>query len=202
MTKSEVLLGRLIEERLTPGANLEEIDRRIRSLFEEEWCVVYTDMAGFSRHSPEEGIINYLTLVHEMKRMTRPILEASNGLIVKVVADTFLALFRRPPDALNALIQVNRRLAAYNDGRPRQQQIEICSGMGFGRLLKVGDEDVYGLEVNFAARLAQDLAQPFEILMTDSAHAALLHSPGVRFEQREVHVPFSVFRAHYELPAH
>ena len=46
---SEDRLEKLIQARLRPGADKEAIDRRIWDLFGEEWCVMFTDLSGFSR---------------------------------------------------------------------------------------------------------------------------------------------------------
>lgn len=199
MTKAEVLLSRLIEERLTPGADLAAIDQRIRAEFEEEWCVVFTNMSTSWAPGPASAIINYLCLVHEMKRMTRPIIEAGHGTVLKVIADRFVAIFRRPHDALGCLLQVNRRLASYNEGRPTDGRIAIGAGLGFGKVLKVGTDDVFGAEASHAARLGGELARPYEILVTDAARAALLHAPGVDFQPLETLEGFSGFRAVYDL---
>ncbi len=46
---SEDRLQKLMTERLQAGADREAIDRRIWDLFGEEWCVMATDLSGFSR---------------------------------------------------------------------------------------------------------------------------------------------------------
>lgn len=199
MTQSEMLLGRLIEERLTPGANVSEVDDRIRSFFEEEWCVVFTDLAGFSRHSAEHGIVPFLCLVHEFKRIARPVLESHGGFILKVIADSLLVVFRRAPDALEAVIELQQALAAYRTGKPTHEHIEMGAGIGFGKVLKIGDDDVFGVEVNYAARLGEDEAKPWEILVTDDARAAVLHTPGVSFEPLEGERAFTAWRVCYPL---
>jgi len=45
---SEDRLQKLMTERLQPDADREAVDRRIWDLFGEEWCVMATDLAGFS----------------------------------------------------------------------------------------------------------------------------------------------------------
>jgi len=49
---SPVRLWHLIEERLKPGADREQVDQRIWDLFGERWAVMFTDLAGFE---PYEG---------------------------------------------------------------------------------------------------------------------------------------------------
>jgi class 3 adenylate cyclase len=198
MTKSEILLGRLLEERLTPNADLADVDRRIRDLFEEEWAVAVTDMAGSSRHVADHGAIPLLCKLHEFKRVARPIFEQAGGLVVKTEDDSFLVLFRRPPDALGCLVRLQRALAHYNATRAEESRLEMGAGLGFGKVLKIGDTDVYGVESDFASRLGEELAGPSEILVTDAARAALMHSPGVRFQKLDRGASFDAFEVVYD----
>ncbi|MBI3918841.1 MAG: adenylate/guanylate cyclase domain-containing protein, partial [Betaproteobacteria bacterium] len=41
---SQDRLERLIQQRLQPGANTDEVDKHIWDLFGEEWAVMYTDL--------------------------------------------------------------------------------------------------------------------------------------------------------------
>ena len=59
---SEDRLEKLIQKRLKPDANKELIDKRIWDLFGEVWCVMFTDLAGFSRKVATYGIIHFLPL--------------------------------------------------------------------------------------------------------------------------------------------
>jgi hypothetical protein len=199
MTKEEVLLGRLMEERLTPGADRTSIDERIRTAFEEEWCVVHTNMTSPWTPGPASATMHYLCRVHEMKRMTRPIIEASRGIILNVIADRFVAVFRQPHDALSGLLQVNRRLASYNEERVADDRIAIGAGMGFGKVLRIGRDDVFGAEASHAFRLGGELARPFEILVSDAARASLLHTPGVSFRPLEREPVQQAFLVEYDL---
>jgi len=61
---SQDRLEKLIEARLQPGADKEAIDRRIWDLFGEEWAIMYTDLAGFSRQVAEFGIIHFLQTIY------------------------------------------------------------------------------------------------------------------------------------------
>ena len=60
---SEDRLEKLIEERLKPGADKDMIDQRIWDLFGEEWCVMFTDLSGFSRGVARFGIIHFLQTI-------------------------------------------------------------------------------------------------------------------------------------------
>jgi len=176
---SEARLWRLIEERTKPGADLEQIDRRIWDLFGEEWAVMFTDLAGFSRQVERFGIIYFLQIIHEHKKLLLPVVESQDGLLVKQEGDSLLILFRRPERAVACAQEMQRACARYNERRRPEEQILLCVGIGFGRVLRIGDSDVWGKEVNGASKLGEDTAKAGEILVTESVRNAV-EQAGVR----------------------
>jgi class 3 adenylate cyclase len=169
MSKALGALRQLIEERLKPGADTGAIDRRIQSMFSERWCVVFTDMAGFSRRARRDGIISFLVLMHLLDRIARPIVREHGGFVLKTIADSLMVLFRDPKDALAACVELQEAIHRYNDTAPEADHIYVGCGIGYGECLKLGDEEIYGPEVNFAAKLGEDLAGPYEIFVTPDA---------------------------------
>ncbi|MCC6274988.1 MAG: adenylate/guanylate cyclase domain-containing protein, partial [Leptospiraceae bacterium] len=67
-----------------------------------------------------------------------------------------------------ASIAMHRILKDYNKDKPDEEKVLLCVGLGFGRVLRIGDADVYGSEVNAASKLGEDTAKAWEILVTDS----------------------------------
>src|SRR5688572_6890163 len=173
---SEARLWRLIEERTKAGADVEAIDRRIWDLFGEEWAVMFTDLVGFSRQVERFGIIHFLQVIHEHLKLVLPILDRHDGLLVKQEGDSLLILFRRPERAVACALQMQRACALYNERRKPEEQIGLCVGVGFGPVLRIGDTDVWGKEVNGASKLGEDRAQANEILVTEAVKAALAES--------------------------
>jgi class 3 adenylate cyclase len=170
---SETRLWSLIEQRTKPGADQAEIDRRIWDLFGEEWAIMFTDLSGFSRQVAAFGIIHFLQVIFEHKRLLLPIVQAHDGILIKIEADSFLIIFKRPESALRCAIAMQRACEVHNLGRAAEEQILLCVGIGHGRILRVGDVDVYGHEVNAASKLGEDTAKEREILVTQGARAAL-----------------------------
>src|SRR5512137_2595103 len=91
---SEGRLERLIAARTKRGADKAAIDARIWDLFGERWCVMFTDLSGFSRNVAEFGIIHFLQTIYEAERILVPIIEAHDGILLKVEGDSFLVIFR------------------------------------------------------------------------------------------------------------
>lgn len=189
---SEGRLWSLIEERSQPGADKAALDRRIFDLFGERWCVMFTDLSGFSRQVDEFGIIHFLQVIHEHHKLLLPVVEAHDGLLVKVEGDSLLLLFRRPERAIECAIKMQEACELYSEGRPPEEQILLCLGIGYGDVLRVGDTDVWGREVNAASKLGEDTARAGEILVTRAAREAAdevcprsYEDVGFRFSQDE-----------------
>lgn len=170
---SEERLWRMIEERAKSDSNVEEIDRRIWDLFGEEWAVMFTDLSGFSRNVEEFGILHFLQVIYEHRKLLTPVVETHDGLLVKFEGDSMLLLFRHAVGALRCAIAMQRACGQVNQRRKPEEQIMLCVGIGFGRVLRVGDDDVWGREVNAASKLGEDTARSGEILLTESARGAL-----------------------------
>jgi adenylate cyclase len=196
---SEARLWRMIEDRLRPGADLEDIDRRIWDLFGETWAVMYTDLAGFSRQVAKFGIIHFLQIIHEQKRLLLPIVASHDGILIKVEADSFLILFKRPERALACAVAMQKTCQNQNLRRTPEEQVLLCVGLGYGRVLRIGDIDVFGAEVNAASKLGEDIAKKDEILMTGAVREAVGEVPGLRFKEFEANVPGAEtsFQVHY-----
>ena len=183
---SAVRLWSLIAERTRVGADTVAIDQRIWDLFGQEWAIMFTDLAGFSRQVAKFGIIHFLQIIFEQKQLLLPIVEAHDGILIKVEADSFLILFRKPARAVDCAIDMQRACQAANARRSAEVQMILCVGIGYGKLLKIGDEDVFGHEVNLASKLGEDTAEGNEILVTPAARAAAGELPGARWEERAV----------------
>jgi len=70
MHASEDRLEKLIEERTKASEEKKkEIDQRIWDLFGEDWSILFTDLSGFSRKVAEFGIIHFLQVIHESKKL-------------------------------------------------------------------------------------------------------------------------------------
>jgi class 3 adenylate cyclase len=186
---SPARLWSLVEERTRPGADKEAIDRRIDDLFGEEWAVMSTDLAGFSRNVEEFGIIHFLQVIHEQRKLLLPIVASHDGILIKEEADSFLALFRRAETALDCALDMQRACREVNERRLPEERILLCVGLGYGRILRIGDTDVFGAEVNAASKLGEDTAKAYEILVTGAMREAVRRVAGVSFEPLDVAVP-------------
>jgi class 3 adenylate cyclase len=188
---SPARLWALIDERARPGSDKERIDRRIWDLFGETWAVMYTDLAGFSRSVARFGITHFLQVIREHARLLLPVVAAHDGILIKEEADSLLVLFRRAEVAVSCAVAMQRAASEYDGGRRPEEQVLLCVGIGCGPILRIGDSDVFGKEVNAASKLGEDLAKSGEILLTQEARSAAGDAEGLRYEDIEAEVPGS-----------
>jgi class 3 adenylate cyclase len=172
LSASEDRIEKLIAERLRPGADKAEIDARIWDLFGEEWAVMFTDLAGFSSGVASFGIIHFLQVIYESQRLLIPCIDAHDGILLKVEGDSLLVIFRNVAKALDCASDMQRACRDYSATRDAAEQVRLCVGLGFGRVLRIGDRDVYGAQVNAAAKLGEDIARAGDILVTEAVRGA------------------------------
>ena len=168
----QVLVDMLEDLRENPWRG-DEIAEQIEKTFGEDTAIWVLDMSGFSRTVQERGIVLYLLMIHKMRRLALPVVEANRGVLVKMEADNLLCLFPTVQDALHTSHDVFQRLAAANEILPSYSQLYAAMGIGYGHILHITDEDVFGDEINLTHKLGEDLASSGEVLLTAAAHAQL-----------------------------
>ncbi|MBP7264243.1 MAG: adenylate/guanylate cyclase domain-containing protein [Spirochaetia bacterium] len=179
---SEERITRLIEERLEADDEARErIDRRIWDLFGEEWAIVFTDLSGFSRNVEAFGIIHFLQTIYESERILVPVIDEHDGILLKMEGDSMLIIFRNPQKALRAAARMQAACVEYNRDRTDEEKVLLCVGVGYGKVLRIGDADVYGREVNSASKLGEDTAGSGDILVTQAVVDAVKADGGFSF---------------------
>jgi class 3 adenylate cyclase len=167
------LLRQLLSERNQESERAAEIDDQIRREFERTVAVLVLDMVGFSRLSTKHRIIHFLSMIARMDLAARPAIEGNGGRVVKQEADNLFAVFETPVMALEAALDIFRSFEAINGVTPSESDIFGSIGIGYGPTLLIGEEDLFGCEVNTASKLGEDLAGSSEIILSSAAHEAI-----------------------------
>lgn len=199
MKKARETLIELIEQRLVPGANIQAIDEKIWAMFGEDWTILCSDMSGFTQRTDEFGIVHFLTLIHEMQKLLTPIILSHNGFLLKTEADNLFAIFRDPVQAVRASIAMHQATYFYNKDKTSDFQIKVCIGIGYGKVIKIADEDCFGKEVNYAFKLGEDIAEAEETLITPDTYQAIKGSlPMLKFTSIE-NISTGLIKHYYRL---
>lgn len=166
-------LERLLQRRNEYPDQAEQIDAEIFATFAETHAVWVLDMSGFSRLSLRYSIIHFLAMVHQLRAIAVPIIQQQQGHLVKQDADNLFAIFPTVDLAVDAAIATLNTLAAVNTALPDARDLYASIGIGYGEMLMLEDGDLYGNELNLAAKLGEDLARAGEILVTETAFRQL-----------------------------
>jgi len=159
-----------------------EIDSRIHDEFCKAVAIMVIDSCGFSRSVRQHGIVNYLARLERLERLIAPMIDGHGGRVLRVEADNVFALFPDAGSAVRCAAEVQRSVEIANEPLPAASEIYIAIGVGYGRVLLIGDDDAYGDEMNIACKLGEDLAERGEVLLTVSAHDALGDANDLQFE--------------------
>lgn len=141
------------------------------SLFRKR-AIVFTDTADFTVRTVQDGILHFLMLFERFVAVAGPRLVHEGGDIVKVEGDSLLLRFDDVKSACRGVEAVEACLRHVNRGKPRGERLAFSYGIGYGDVLDL-EHDVFGLEVNLASKLGEDMARPGEALLTPAAAASL-----------------------------
>jgi adenylate cyclase len=154
------------------AARRPEMDcRSFPDLFRKR-AVVFTDMADFTIRTARDGILHFLMIFDRFADEAEKVVSRSGGDIVKVEADSLLLRYDDPASACAGVEDLESLLRRLNRTVPANERLRFSYGIGYGDVLDL-DADLFGLEVNLASKLGEDLARPGEALLTPSAAAAL-----------------------------
>jgi adenylate cyclase len=135
-------------------------------------AVVFTDTADFTLRTARDGILHFLMVFDAVTAIAQKVVEKTEGEMVKAEGDSLLIRYDDVNAACRGVLELDEALAAYNRQRPENEQVHFSYGVGYGDILDT-DEDMFGLEVNLASKIGEDLAEPGEALLTPCAAAAL-----------------------------
>lgn len=123
-------------------------------------AVLHADLTGFVRlmEGAEDRTVSHLRSAQD--EIWRPAIEAGGGTVVDDVGDSILAEFQSPRAAVAAAIDIQERMAQFNDMLDEDQRLMFRIGLHLGEIIV--DEDkhaIFGDGVNVAARI-QAMAEP------------------------------------------
>ena len=143
-------------------------------------AILVADMAGYSRMmgADEEGTLARLRTLR--RALVDPTLIENRGRLVKTIGDGALMEFPSAVDAVRFAVEVQRGMAARNTDVPPEQRMEFRVGINVGDII-VGSHDIFGDEVNVAARL-ETLADPGGICVSERVRESVHGKLDVTFE--------------------
>jgi len=118
-------------------------------------ALLFTDLRGSTAMYEAVGDAAAYHLVRDHFAFLAAIVRDHDGALVKTIGDAVMAAFREPADALEAALEIQRRVADFN-AKHAGAPIAIKLGLHDGPCIAVtlnGRLDYFGTTVNMAARL-------------------------------------------------
>lgn len=146
----------------------DKIEALIWERYGKMCSVLVIDLKGFAKSTHTYGIVHYLSLITKMQAAVEDIMLKHSGFVVKFEADNCFVLFYNSAQAVKASIELNRLIAKDNRHISQKDKIEVSCGIGYGKILHIR-EDIFGNEINKAAKLSEDYAKGGQIFVTSLA---------------------------------
>ena len=163
-------LTRLLNDLAEHPEWIEEVTKQVEEAFSEDRAIMIIDMSGYTRSTQSGRLIPFLLMVNQMRQLAEPVIEEHGGLLVRAEYDNLTCIFDEVEAALRSSFEISSRLEAANVILPSDRELYASTGIGYGTILNVENEIIYGNEVNLTSKLGEDVARSGEILLTDSAH--------------------------------
>lgn len=123
-------------------------------------AIVHADIAGFTRMMEGSETRTFRHLKSAQIEVWRPAIEASRGRLVGTAGDAMLAEFGSAVTAVSAALDIQERMARFNETLDEAQRMNFRIGVHLGEVIvDEEDQNIFGDGVNLAARI-QALAQP------------------------------------------
>lgn len=123
-------------------------------------AIVHADLAGFTRMMEGAETRTFRHLKSAQIEVWRPAIDSGRGRLVGTAGDAMLAEFGSAVSAVAAAIDIQERMARFNDALSEEQRMLFRIGVHLGEvIIDEEDQNIFGDGVNLAARI-QALAEP------------------------------------------
>jgi TolB-like protein/class 3 adenylate cyclase len=139
----------------------ERVQRRLAA-------ILAADVVGYSRLMEQDEVGTIAALKERRRTILMPLVAHYQGRIVKVMGDGVLVEFASAVNAVACAVELQKQMAAANDGLDEPRHILLRIGINLGDVVVEGS-DLYGDGVNIAARL-EAIAEPGDILVSGTAY--------------------------------
>jgi adenylate cyclase len=123
-------------------------------------AIVHADLAGFTRMMEGAETRTFRHLKSAQIEVWRPAIVAGGGRMVGTAGDAMLAEFGSAVGAVSAAIDIQERMARFNEALDETQRMMFRVGVHLGEVIvDEEDQNIFGDGVNLAARI-QAIAEP------------------------------------------
>jgi adenylate cyclase len=167
-------------------------------------AILAADVVGYSRLMEQDETGTLAALKERRKCILAPLVSAHDGRIVKLMGDGVLVEFASAVNAVACAVDLQKKMAAANDGVADNRRIVLRIGINLGDVVVEGG-DLYGDGVIIAVRL-QAMAEPGGICLAGSVHEQVGNKLPLVFEDlglcemKNIAKPVRTFRVRVDHP--
>lgn len=141
-------------------------------------AILVADVVDYSRLMGEDETRTLAALAELRQKLFEPVVGARGGNVIKRMGDGWIVEYPNISDATASAIEVQEGLLDH-------ELIQLRIGVHIGDVT-FQDDDIFGDGINVAARL-EALAEPGQVLISDTAHQSLDGKAGENFDGGEKH---------------
>ena len=161
-------------------------ETEFRAKYARERAILSIDMTGFTISAVRLGELQSLTRILDAQRVAIPVMQDHGAELIRCFADDIVSLFKDPGTAIDAALEIHRRVRLFNASSQASEHPTLCcAGVGYGQVLAIGPNLAQGDEMNRASKLGEDIARGNETLVTERVHDAVASRDDVVFERQE-----------------
>lgn len=163
-------------------------------------AILVLDMTDFTSAAIVAGDLGSLLRILDAQKVIVPVLRQHGAELTHCFADDVFALFEEPATALDAALDIQRRIGDFNASELASDfPTQVCIGIGYGEVLRIGPDLAQGAEMNQASKLGEDVARSRDILVTENAYRALCGRNDVTFVYHPIdEQPFPFWEVAYD----
>src|SRR5215510_5301952 len=133
-------------------------------------AILHADVSGFVRSVENDEGVTLEHLRSARDKIWKPAIEEAGGSLVHSAGDAMLAEFGSAVAAVQVAIDIQERMARFNDGLAEEQRLLFRIGVHLGEIIiDEAGHDIFGDGVNLAERI-QVLAEPGGIAVSRAVH--------------------------------
>jgi adenylate cyclase len=168
--------------------------------------VVFADLMGSTGLFEATGNATAARAVTQLTDWISEVIVANEGRVVKTLGDGVLAIFSENTNAIEAVVEMQRRHQKHLSSEKKVMRLPIRVGIASGEI-EIVQGDCFGDAVNVAARLS-DLSGGHQIWATDQVLRDVDEGAGVRFRPlgpitvRGRSEPLNVYQVDWKVEEH
>jgi class 3 adenylate cyclase len=163
-------------------------------------AILHADLSGFVRLVENEEDLTFEHMRSVRDEIWRPAIEEAGGSLVNSTGDAMLAEFGSAAAAVEVAIDIQERMARFNEGLAEEQRLQFRIGVHLGEIIiDEAGHDIFGDGVNLAERI-QVLAEPGGIAVSRAVRdvarlrADYAYVDGGEHRAKHVSLPLHIYR--------